>query len=127
MGGIVYLVSGDAASAVACCIAGIFLDLDHIIDYLYHSNFKFTVKGFFHTCEGYRLKRFFLFLHSYEILILLWLIFLLRGRDRILLGVNIGYTAHLITDQFANATLPFTYFFTFRLLKAFKNVFRQNS
>ncbi len=122
LSGAVYLLTRSVYSSLACFCMGVFIDLDHIFDYLLYSNFKFSIRGFFDTCNGYKLKKFYLVLHSYEILILSWALYLV-SRNKILLGFNIGYTVHLLVDQFANYSKPLTYFFTFRLLNKFENVF----
>ena len=123
LSGAVYFLTKSVYSAFSCFLAGIFVDLDHIVDYLIHSNFKFSIKEFFDTCYNYRLKKFYLIMHSYEILILSWVMYFIL-KNEVLLGINIGYTVHLLSDQFGNFTKLFTYFFTFRLIKKFEKVFK---
>jgi hypothetical protein len=103
---------------------GVFIDLDHLFDYLIYSKFRFSVRDFFDTCYNYRLKKFYLILHSYEFLLLSWLAYSLT-KNEILLGISIGYTVHLVCDQFGNFTYPFSYFLSYRIAKIFEKVFNK--
>ncbi len=120
-----YFLTKSVYSATACLLTGVFIDLDHIPDYLLYSKFKFSINDFFETCNNYKLKKFYLILHSYEIPAILWIIYI-TGNNTVLLGFNIGYTIHLLVDQFGNFSKPFTYFFTFRLIKKFEKVFNKD-
>lgn len=62
----------------------------------------------------------YLFLHSFEIVLLLWLGLLFLSRNMVLLGITIGYSHHLLLDLSSNKTTsPFTYFLLFRIYNKF--------
>ena len=118
-----YFITGKPAPAALSFLSGVFIDLDHIYDYLLYSKFKFCLSDFFYTCNNYKLTKFYLLLHSFEILVILWFVYAFTG-SVLLLCFNSGYTLHLLLDQFSNLTRPFSYFHLYRISKSFKDVFR---
>ncbi len=124
-----YLTTGNKDSSIACVAGSVLCDTDHIIEYAkycHRYNIKpdfeewssgeyFTKKGTVEVC-----------FHSWEICFLLWILIFIFRRDnesqvfRILKGLNIGYTSHLILDQIGNNMGPFTYFLTFRWRHGFR-------
>lgn len=94
-------------------IMGVFIDLDHIIDYWREHPFRMDLVHFFATCEEYRLNRAMLFLHSLELAVPLALLAYFV-RSPWITGFLIGWSVHMIFDYLGNKTNNMTYFFIFR-------------
>lgn len=108
---------------MASFLAGVFLDVDHILDCYLNYGLGFKLKDIYHTCIEIRLKRIFLFFHSFELIILFWIFVAVFSPGNIWKGVAIGITQHLIFDQLTNIPLHNVdgraYFFLFRLFNGF--------
>lgn len=110
-------------------LSGIFIDLDHFIDYFYtEGKIKIDIKDFFYKCDNFQLKKAFLFLHSYEMIVLLMILTFLYPGNNFILGFTIGYISHLLLDIIYNFSLNILkgkdkfllYFLTYRILKKFE-------
>ena len=110
----------SAECAVISFIAGVFIDLDHLIDFYTNHRFTLKVKRIYCVCARMRLKRLYLGLHSYEIVILLWAAIYIFALSNYWKALAIGVTQHIISDQIANPLNNLGYFFTYRILKGFK-------
>lgn len=100
---------------------GWLIDLDHLIDYLIFIkklNKKFSIKFFLTGKYFVYNKKIYLFLHSYEISIIL-VIFSLIEADVGFLFVAISHICHLIQDQLSNNVQKYTYFLIYRILVKF--------
>jgi len=110
-----YFTFHSMAAAVSSCLAGILIDLDHIPDYIYSFGWKgFCYKDFESVCRHGKNKKFFLVLHSYELL-LIFLTISLFTKNAVWLGIFVGFTQHILLDQVSNSVYRFSYFFFFRL------------
>ena len=100
-------------------IFGWLLDIDHIIDYfiyLYRNKkIKISLIFFFSGKYFKENKKIFLFLHSYEIPLFLFIIFF-STKNYEYIFIPISYFAHILQDQFTNNIRPYSYFLTYRLL-----------
>lgn len=105
--------------AVSFFLAGVFIDLDHVIDYWRVHPFKTDPAHFFATCEEHRLKKVYLYLHSIELVFLLF-VFTLLARSAVFFGITCGFLVHLICDQLSNRVYPFSYLFFYRWAKGFE-------
>ncbi|MBN1870295.1 MAG: hypothetical protein JW847_06970 [Candidatus Omnitrophica bacterium] len=105
----------------ACFLSGIFIDLDHHLDYyLAKKKIPFNYKKLDHFCKKEREAKIYLFLHSYEFLALLWVTIFLFKLNVIWIGIAVGCTTHVLCDEVANPLRPLSYFFTYRFLIGFK-------
>lgn len=108
-------------------IAGILVDFDHYIDFVREFGVSFNLKRVYNTCRyGYaNFKKMVLFLHSYEIMILLWVSVYVFSLGIVWRYIALSYTIHLILDQIFNNVKPFSYFFLYRMMNNFdvKKVF----
>jgi hypothetical protein len=109
----VYAASRSVIVAGTSFLAGFLIDLDHIIDYWLTHPWRFNVRHFFVTCEEYRLKSIYLFLHSWELIIMLCLLSYV-SRSAVALGLMLGFVHHLVLDQIFNYVYPAGYFFIYR-------------
>ncbi len=119
-GAAVYGMTGSAPMAAASVVSGTLIDLDHILDYWRDRPFSFSVRDFFEVCEGYRLTRVFLLMHSLELTVpFFFLAWLTRGP--VVTGLALGWAQHMLLDQLANRIHPGTYFFFWRMRRGFDN------
>jgi dolichol kinase len=106
--------------AAVSFIAGVFIDLDHLIDYYAAHRFTFSVKRIYCACVRIRFKKLYLLLHSYEIVIILWIAIYAFSLSDIWKAAAIGLTQHIIFDQITNPISALGYFLTYRIMKGFK-------
>jgi len=108
-------------AGVCCFFSGIFIDLDHVIDYfLSKKKFPSNYQDLKKYCDLDKSGKLYLFFHSIEI----WIIFLFLGKyfdsGFIFVGVFWGAAIHLLCDQVANPLRPFGYFIFFRIGRSFE-------
>jgi len=119
--GAVYLFSSSLSAALACFLAGIFIDLDHFLEYFYYFGLRnFSLKKFFRAADEHIYRKFFLFLHSYELALVFWVLSLAVIRRPWAWGFCLGFTLHIIADHIYNPCLPSTYLLSFRLRHRFE-------
>ena len=102
-----------------CLLFGWLIDLDHLIDFIILNKKKdlFNLNLFLSGSYFQKFQKIYIFLHSYEITVLLFF-------SSILIEQNIFYVAlahffHLIQDQILNKVKYSSYFFMYRLLNNF--------
>jgi len=113
-------------AAVICLATGIFMDIDHIIDYAINFGWKgITLKKVYEaseeTCrnpgEG-GFPRIYLIFHMHELMIILWLLFFYTN-NIYLLAFTVGYSVHLIMDSMRSIVNLYSYFLIWRIIKGF--------
>jgi hypothetical protein len=115
--------------AVASFISGIFIDLDHIIDYLIAHGLHFDIKEFsifFHEKRYWktasRYWKINLVFHGWEWLIILSIMANLTNWNPWVIGVLIGFGQHIIFDALNNRPHSWiTTFLAYSLLWRWKN------
>ena len=107
IGGVLWAVTKSPYSMVAASLTGVLIDLDHLVEY-----YRWFIKE-----DNTKL---WFFLHSYELLVPLFLGSYFSGWDPVVMGVSFAFLGHLLTGQLANPVGPFTYFFTYRVMKGFR-------
>lgn len=122
---IYYFWRSPSASATAF-LGGILLDLDHLFDFWKSRPRNPCNIGEFLHPENYmrRNSKVLVLLHSYEIVILLWLITWQFHWQAVLLALSCAFTLHLILDDIGNELKTFSYFLIYRVYKRFR-VFRE--
>lgn len=101
-------------------VSCIFIDLDHLPDYVYFRKGWRGVRDFLATCNGCKLSRTFLILHAWEWLILLALC-LAAGIGRSWLWpVALGVLYHLVLDTLTNPVPPSFYWLINRARSGFR-------
>ena len=106
--------------AAVSFLSGILIDLDHLIDYYANHGFTFKVKAMYGAFHNIRFKKLYVILHSYELIALLWALICLFSLSNIWKALAIGFTQHLIFDQFTNPINKPGYFLTYRISRGFK-------
>ena len=117
-GGAVYGITKSPVFAASTFLSSIFIDLDHFVDYFLNVAVRIDVKDFFRRCTDYSMKRFYVPLHSYELIALLAAVTLSGGGD-IVRGILAGFTVHLAADLSGNFTKFFSYSLIYRASKKF--------
>jgi len=112
----VYFYTRRPAYAAAAILGGIFIDLDHFVDYFLRFGFRFSPKDLFYG-TALSSGKIYVPLHSWEIIffILCLGIFLRSG---LLLVFFLGAAIHLGIDSLQRKN-PRVYFLTYRLMKKF--------
>jgi len=101
-------------------LSGFLIDADHLLDYALSYKLTFNARKIYETCEKLELKKFYLVLHSLEIVIILWAAIYIFSLGKFWQAIALGLTQHIVLDQFTNRMRPFGYFFIYRLLNRFK-------
>jgi hypothetical protein len=111
----------SSAAALACFLTGVFIDLDHIVDFVCNSPRQLKFGRIFTAFEFEILENIFVFLHSWEFA-LVWLALLLcmsDVRQPVILGLFIGFVTHLGLDNLFNGHSRWAYFLLYRLRYGF--------
>jgi dolichol kinase len=106
--------------AAVSFITGIFIDLDHLVDFYSQHKFTLKLKRIYCACLRVRFKKLYLLLHSYEIIAMLWAAICVFSLSNMWKAAAIGITQHIIFDQITNPINTFGYFFTYRVMKGFR-------
>ncbi len=115
-----YATFGELAPAITSFLVGTLIDLDHIIDYIYAHGKKWDwkkVNGAHHEKISGKL---YVPLHSYELLLLFFLLTLNPDLTPWRVGITLSVLAHFLCDQFCNPGRKFsTYFLIHRIIHKF--------
>ncbi len=108
--GILYMVSRSWGMASACFISGIFIDLDHVLDFFIIYGRPFSIERFFQVFyHELKFKQIFLILHAWEWLILLFAAAWVTGWSPWFVGILIGSGHHMILDYINNGGYIWSY------------------
>jgi len=118
--GVLYLTFKSWSMALSCFLSGIFIDIDHVYDYVKEFGFPFKVRDFVTTVYNNGISRLTFVFHSWEILILLGIIAPFTNWDPWITGVIIGFGHHIILDKLNNGERLRTYSFIWRWGKQFE-------
>lgn len=119
IGGIWYYLFKSIPEAFVCFLSGFLLDADHFIDYYLNHPFTVEFQKIHKACREIDLKKVYVVLHSYELVILMFLLGYMLPVGRVWFAATLGVTQHIMFDQFANPVRPFTYFLTYRISRGF--------
>lgn len=119
----------DVKHTMVFIFSGILIDLDHIFDYCLSNKartfnpVKFY-RGFSKWCLDMEFDIIYLFLHSFEFLLLLWGVIWFAELGTFWVAVAAGFTQHLILDLLFNRVFQGEkfYFFFYRIMKSFAKV-----
>lgn len=126
IGVIVWFFTKSIYAALLYFASGLFLDSDHIIEYIIHHgwekiSFKKVYRASIETGrqEGsYRFKRLYLVFHAGEIALILWGIAIYL-KNVYFLAITLGYSSHLIMDCIGNPLYPQAYSILWRAMNKF--------
>lgn len=119
--GVLYKLTDSLGVSLWVFIMGVFIDIDHYIDYVRENGISFNPKKVYLACEEGHIyfKKFILFLHSYELILVLWLAIFMLDLGIVWKYAALSFSLHLLLDQMANPVVPFAYFFSFRAVNSF--------
>jgi hypothetical protein len=105
-------------------LTGVFIDIDHVIDYFLNRGSRFNPRDFYNCCMELKLQRLSLIFHSYELVAVLWIAIAAFSPGDIWKAAAIGYTQHIILDMARNMSVGKlewrTYSFIFRMKNGFR-------
>jgi hypothetical protein len=102
--GILYLIFKSWSLSVACCLSGIFIDIDHFIDYFREKGWSLNIKDFFRTCNESQFDRIVLIWHGWEWIVLFGISSWLTDWNPWITGMFIGISQHMMIDAVANTS-----------------------
>lgn len=108
-------------------LAGILIDLDHLLDYYVHKGLDKPlnlnwIKDFYITCTDIKFDKLYLVLHSFELLTLFWLVIYKFSLGKFWIAIAIGFTQHMLLDKIGNPVHPLMYFLLFRIYNKFNKL-----
>jgi len=114
--------------SIAALVSGIFIDLDHVIDYSLQYGFPLNFKKFSHACYNDRVRKVHFLFHSWEFLLVLAVAAWISSWDMLIIGTFIGCGQHIILDKINNRASIWSYSFLWRWQHSFevKSVFPDN-
>ncbi len=107
-GGAVWAATGSPWAVPAALVAGVLIDVDHLVDYL---ELALTMKR----------RHFFVPLHGYELAVVGFVAAFFTGWNPIALGAAAGYAGHVLADAYANHVPKRMYSLAFRLARGFRS------
>jgi hypothetical protein len=125
LGGSLYAVTHSPQIAVFAFLSGVFLDIDHIFDFLIFSEDRISIKKLLLWCDDGKWEKITLVFHSYELYFILGIITYYFPYEP-LIGILFGMGLHLIVDQIGNRYIIkkfrlslFFYFLIYRIYVGF--------
>jgi len=121
-----YAATGSLPIAASAFSIGVLMDADHLFDYayyLFHTKKKIrqaNLKQFLNSSYMEETERVFLPLHSYELLILIWLVCVVFFSIPLAIWLTVSFAIHLTADLLSYRPLFITYSFTVRAMNHFK-------
>ena len=119
-----YLYFHSFLAAFISFLSGVFIDIDHVLDYILHGKISLHLVDYYLFSLEKQFSKIFLFFHSFEVIILFWIVISYFKLNLYWICLCIGLTQHLILDSIFNNLnqfiSPHAYFFIYRLIKGFK-------
>lgn len=119
--GLIVLATGSWPAGLASCLTGVFIDLDHVWDYVLARRRIPRPREFFRFWAEFREERLYTWLHAWEFVPLLLLGSWLGPAREICLGLAWGLFQHLLLDQLGNGVTPGAYWLAWRWAKGFRS------
>jgi hypothetical protein len=107
--GILILVFKSWVLAGTSFVAGIFIDIDHIPDFIREHGTPFRLRRFFEVCHKCQFDRIILIGHGWEWLTLVALSAWISGWNPWITGALIGLSHHMMLDAIGSASHLKTY------------------
>jgi hypothetical protein len=118
--GILYVLFKSWSMSVSCFLSGIFIDIDHIYDYVREFGLPFRIRDFIHAVYTAKLNRMTLFFHSWEVMFLILMIAALTNWNPLIVGIFIGFGHHIILDKIYTGVPLQRYFYMYRKKRDFQ-------
>ncbi|MGB2706367.1 MAG: hypothetical protein WBC74_05900 [Candidatus Omnitrophota bacterium] len=126
IGGALAFFTKSVYAGIICFASGIFVDFDHVIEYIIHHKWKnLSFRNVYYMSEqtskgenGEGFKKLYLVFHIGEIALLLW-VAAIYTKNIYLLAISLGYSAHIVMDSIGNTMEPAGYFVLWRAMNKF--------
>lgn len=109
-------------SFISALTGGFFIDIDHLLDYVFAFGLSFKLQSFFAGSQFLESDKIYVLFHAWEyviILLILTLIFRSKIVKSVMLGLALGMFLHLSTDVFINGLPAKSYSVVYRLESSF--------
>ncbi len=122
---VIFLITRSLSASLLVVLVGVFIDLDHLIDFwAMKPKNPFSVRDFL-DCEKYNEQRkyIFIFAHAWEWVIALLVLGYLLAWPLLLTALTLTITLHLLLDIYnviTKAVPWWTYSFILRAIKGFR-------
>lgn len=116
---LLYFLFRSFPLAIASFLSGFLVDLDHCLDYIREYGWNFNANKFFQTFRDTAYKKIIIFMHGWEIVLLLIGISWIFQWNAWILGITVGVFQHLFFDQLFNRHSKFGYFVIWRMVRHF--------
>jgi hypothetical protein len=116
---ILFLLFKSWILSVSALIAGIFIDLDHFIDYFREHGWSLNIKRFFQVYNMGQFNKVVLLLHGWEWLFLIFAVAWAVDWNPWITGTFIGLSHHIILDAINSSSSLKTYSLFWRWTKNF--------
>ena len=117
---VLYLIFKSISLSVAAFLSGFLIDLDHVLECYINYGRKFNIWQTIKVCENCELKKAYLFLHSYELILAYSAMVCWLGLGPAWYGIALGLALHIILDAFFNSYHPNGLFLLERYKKKFE-------
>jgi len=117
-----YLTTQSPPIAVSTFAIGFLIDGDHLFDYAvycFQKRRRPNFREFFNSSCSPPPSRIYILLHSYELLLLIWLMAISFSAFPWAVWLSLSFGAHLLMDYLAYRPHPLCYFLTFRIIRGF--------
>ena len=101
-------------------MAGVLIDLDHLLEYFKDRGPTVNLREIYSFCVKMDMKKMYLVMHSYEIMIALWISIYAFSLSDPWKALAIGLTQHLVFDLMTNPIKGVGYFLTYRAINGFR-------
>jgi len=119
--GLFAFLTHSLGGTIACFVSGIFIDLDHVLDYWLAKKKFFCTYGDLDHYYGKDPKgQLIILLHSYELLGIMTALSFSFHYNKILVGLTVGLAFHMLLDIIGNPVKPMAYFFVYRIFHKFQ-------
>jgi len=115
-----YLFTKSVFGSISVFLVGVFIDLDHIIDFwIGNKKIIFTIREFFDYFYKQKYNKAYVLFHSVEFIPIIFILGNMFLGKIITYGILLGFIAHILLDHIGNGSKLLTYFLTYRIYKKF--------
>jgi hypothetical protein len=125
----IWMFLKSLSAAAVCFITGIFMDIDHLLEYLIHFGWReFSLGNLCRECDTntikkgmFRFRKLYLIFHSVEFSVIFWLT-AIYTKNIYIFALALSYFIHLVFDFIGNSSVvrPYFYFISWRLACNFR-------
>jgi hypothetical protein len=119
-GAVVYALGGGVPGAAGALLAGVFIDVDHLLDYVLAEGFVLDLKSMAHGAYFRKADRVLVLLHGYELAILIVIALTRAGKPRLGAGICAGALTHMLSDIRYYRFRPLAYSLLYRWAHGFR-------